>query len=361
MMKPIKHPSRRPVAAYAVRGFSLIEFLVASILSMIVLIAVGSGYFAARQLSDTALARLNVQQDLRNASNLIVRDARMAGSFGCFNMSAYDVAAVNETEIDEAAFRLVEPGQNSLVPVKSLSAADFSPTGFTVGSNALVFQYGVGSASIVSQDTTNTVLQIPAGDPLQTATNNTPLVFTSCAVLDHPAAYGITVEPVNPKDVSEGFDITIDNINPALSTEQVTNEFAVLRYTVNAYVIGTAGTQQGLFRFQLDDSGQWGNPQLLMPAITAMNVQYGYVNNCAASGAASDATAVETFEFTDVLKTGNDADGEGVPPPALIRITLNGSNNVAAQTATGAAAGDVYVYNIDATVRGGNTCADRTI
>lgn len=352
MMKPVKHPSRRPVAAYAVRGFSLIEFLVASILSMIVLIAVGSGYFAARQLSDTALARLNVQQDLRNASNLIVRDARMAGSFGCFNMSAYDVAAVNETEIDEAAFRLVESGQNSLVPVKSLSAADFSPTGFTVGSNALVFQYGVGSASIINQNTTGAELQIPAGDPLQTATNNTPLVFTSCAVLDHPSAYTVA---------SSGNRITISNINPALSTEQVTNEFAVLRYTVNAYVIGTAGAQQGLFRFQLDDNGQWGNPQLLMSGITAMNVQYGYVNNCAASGAASDATAVETFEFTDTLKTGNDADGEGVSSPALIRITLNGGNDVAAQTAAGAAAGDVYVYNIDATVRGGNTCADRTI
>ncbi|MBP8045359.1 MAG: prepilin-type N-terminal cleavage/methylation domain-containing protein, partial [Neisseria sp.] len=63
-------------------GFSLIEFLVASVLSMIVLIAIGSGYFAARKINDVSLGRLGVQQDMRNAANLIVRDARMAGSFG---------------------------------------------------------------------------------------------------------------------------------------------------------------------------------------------------------------------------------------------------------------------------------------
>ena len=74
-------------AARNIRGFSLIEFLVASILSMIVLIAAGSGFFMARQLNDVATARLQVQQDLRHAANMIVRDARMAGSFGCFNMA----------------------------------------------------------------------------------------------------------------------------------------------------------------------------------------------------------------------------------------------------------------------------------
>ena len=45
-------------AARNIRGFSLIEFLVASILSMIVLIAAGSGFFMARQLNDVATARL---------------------------------------------------------------------------------------------------------------------------------------------------------------------------------------------------------------------------------------------------------------------------------------------------------------
>lgn len=71
------------------KGFTIVEFLVAGLLSVIVLIAVVSSYFTSRKLNDAANERLAEQQDLRNAATLIVRDARMAGSFGCFNMSEH--------------------------------------------------------------------------------------------------------------------------------------------------------------------------------------------------------------------------------------------------------------------------------
>lgn len=71
------------------KGFTIVEFLVAGLLSVIVLIAVVSSYFTSRKLNDAANERLAIQQDLRNAATLIVRDARMAGSFGCFNMSEH--------------------------------------------------------------------------------------------------------------------------------------------------------------------------------------------------------------------------------------------------------------------------------
>lgn len=79
-----------PKGSYdGMKGFTIIEFLVAGMLSMIVLMAVGSSYFTSRKLNDAANERLAIQQDLRNAATLIVRDARMAGSFGCFNMSEH--------------------------------------------------------------------------------------------------------------------------------------------------------------------------------------------------------------------------------------------------------------------------------
>ena len=59
----------------AIRGFSILEFLVASLLSMIVLMAVSSTYFTARGLNKSANARIGIQQDLRNTANMIVRDA----------------------------------------------------------------------------------------------------------------------------------------------------------------------------------------------------------------------------------------------------------------------------------------------
>ena len=82
----------------AMHGFSILEFLVASLLSMIVLMAVSSTYFTARGLNKSANARIGIQQDLRNAANMIVRDARMAGNFGCFNMANFPASAVIETK-----------------------------------------------------------------------------------------------------------------------------------------------------------------------------------------------------------------------------------------------------------------------
>ena len=337
-------------------GFSLIEFLVASVLSMIVLIAIGSGYFAARKINDVSLGRLGVQQDMRNAANLIVRDARMAGSFGCFNMANKAPAAVGSDGSTSPITprNLRAAGQTAgLVPVKSFPGSTFNVTGFTASGNALVFQYGIGSASITGNDNGTMQMQMPADDPLQNISSKMPLVFSSCNVIDRPTSFTAT---------RSDNGVNINNINPALNTDHVAAEMSILRYAVNAYVIGTTTAgEQGLYRIQLGDDNNWQSPQLLLPGITAMNISYGYVNNCAPSGAAASDVSRETFTFTNALD-----DKQNPPTPALIRITLNG-NTLAAQgkdmesAASRTDAGNVYVYNIEATLRGGNTCADRSI
>jgi type IV pilus assembly protein PilW len=88
---------------------------------------------------------------------------------------------------------------------------------------------------------------------------------------------------------------------------------SILRYAVNAYVIGTTTAgEQGLYRIQLGDDNNWQSPQLLLPGITAMNISYGYVGNCAPSGAAASDVSRETFTFTNALD-----DKQNPPTPAL--------------------------------------------
>lgn len=103
------------------KGFTIVEFLV-GILSIIVLIAVVSSYFTSRKLNDVANERLAIQQDLRNAATLIVRDARMAGSFGCFNMSEHTkddiVDSSNQTQSNPA-----KPGAKQENPFSLKGAA----------------------------------------------------------------------------------------------------------------------------------------------------------------------------------------------------------------------------------------------
>ena len=101
-------------------GFSILEFLVASLLSMIVLMAVSSTYFTARGLNKSANARIGIQQDLRNAANMIVRDARMAGNFGCFNMANFPASAVIEDKSSDE-YTLKTAGVNNLLPVKEIN------------------------------------------------------------------------------------------------------------------------------------------------------------------------------------------------------------------------------------------------
>lgn len=99
--------------------------------------------------------RLAIQQDLRNAATLIVRDARMAGSFGCFNMSEHTkddiVDSSNQTQSNlakpglktrKSPFSLKRSGMDKqLIPVAE--SIDIKYPGFIQRLNALVFQYGI--------------------------------------------------------------------------------------------------------------------------------------------------------------------------------------------------------------------------
>lgn len=312
------------------QGFSLIEFLVASALSMIVLLAVSSGYFTARSLNTAATSRLNVQQDLRNASNQIVRDARMAGNFGCFNMSAYDAQAVIADSGSKDFLKLKGKGSEKILP--AVRQIDFSGvTDFKPSSKALIFQYGIDTSS----------------------PNAATVVASSCTNITKPG-----------KQITDS--------KAALKTDgSQAGNISIMKHEVNAYVVGTAGGQKGLYRFQLTDKGEWSNPQLLIKGIESMSINYFYTEGCpetfeeseVASASApaptpdgnaqkqgEDKSKDETFKYTSTL-SGDEA-------PASIELLLNsGSINAGGSNDEN----KVQLYQINATVRGGNKCADRLL
>nr|WP_314764275.1 prepilin-type N-terminal cleavage/methylation domain-containing protein [uncultured Neisseria sp.] len=277
-----------------IKGFSLIEFLVAAALSMIVLMAVSSTYFTARNLNNTATSRLTVQQDLRNASNMIVRDARMAGSFGCFNMSAHKAGDVKTDDNNQnSIFKLATAANSALVPV---STETLNISGFTTQNKALIFKYG-------------------AVEDTPTA----PIVISSCSAIKRD-------------DTAKTNQAAANSLNANAQIGSV----SVLKYVVNAYVVGTpTNGQSGLYRFQYDGK-TWGNPQLLVRGISTMKMNFIYNTD----------DSCKTFNKTDNIK--NDK------APALIQLTFNDSINAGNDN-------NIQIYNIDAAVRGGNQCADRTL
>ncbi|MCL9792588.1 pilus assembly protein PilW [Neisseria subflava] len=297
----------------AMRGFSILEFLVASLLSMIVLMAVSSTYFTARGLNKSANTRIGIQQDLRNAANMIVRDARMAGNFGCFNMSNFPASAVIEDKSSDE-YALKTAGVNKLLPVKEINKLSY--TGFAQTGKALLFQYGIDKAD---------------------STEKTAIA-SSC--------YGIAKPHTEIKDLAA-----------AKSALKITNSdqdgsIAIMKHEIIAYAVGKLGKEIGLFRFQLSDDGSWNNPQLLIKDIESMKIHYFYANCSDAPNASTSATSEENFVRADKLDISPEAKS-----PASIQIVLNGGSIDSSTEKDN----KVDIYNINATIRGGNVCADRSL
>lgn len=305
-----------PKGSYdGMKGFTIIEFLVAGLLSMIVLMAVGSSYFTSRKLNDAANERLAAQQDLRNAATLIVRDARMAGGFGCFNMSehlATDV--VSDVAQKNRLFSLKRNSTNKLIPITESSNINYQNF-FQVGS-ALIFQYGIDDVNASAATT----------------------VVSSCAAILKPGKQILTLENVKKE------------LNIPDTDNRQNGNIARQRHVVNAYAVGRIADEEGLFRFQLDDKGKWGNPQLLVKKVRHMKVRYIYVSGCPED---DDAGKEETFKYTDKFDSSTNA----VTPAGVEVLLSSGTDTKIAASSDN----HIYAYRIDATIRGGNVCANRTL
>ncbi|HGP7546009.1 TPA: PilW family protein [Neisseria gonorrhoeae] len=294
------------------KGFTIVEFLVAGLLSVIVLIAVVSSYFTSRKLNDAANERLAEQQDLRNAATLIVRDARMAGSFGCFNMSEHikDVV-VSDVAQKNYLFFLKKSNVNKLIPIAESSNINYR--GFLQVGSALIFQYGIDDVNASAATT----------------------VVSSCAAISKPGKQIPALE-----DAKKELKILDQD-------KEQNGNIARQRHVVNAYAVGRIDGEEGLFRFQLNEKGEWGNPQLLAKKIKRMGVRYIYVSGCPED---EDAGKEEQFKYTDKF--------DSFVTPAGVEVLLDSGSD-----AKIAASSDniIYAYRINATIRGGNVCANRTL
>lgn len=304
-----------PKGSYdGMKGFTIIEFLVAGMLSMIVLMAVGSSYFTSRKLNDAANERLSAQQDLRNAATLIVRDARMAGGFGCFNMSEHPATdVISDTTQQNSPFSLKRNGIDKLIPITE--SLNINYQNFFQVDRALIFQYGI--------------------DDLDASAET--VVVSSCSKIAKPGKKISTLQ-----EAKSALQITNDDKQNGNITRQ--------RHVVNAYAVGRIAGEEGLFRFQLDDKGKWGNPQLLAKKIRHMKVRYIYVSDCPED---DDAGKEETFKYTDTFNSAKDA----VTPAGVEVLLSSGTDTKIAASSDN----HIYAYRIDATIRGGNVCANRTL
>lgn len=323
-----------------VKGFTLIEFMVASGLAMIVLLAVGVTYATTNRTKRASESRLAMQQDLRNTAEMISRDARMAGSFGCFNMGATtdhniaDYASADNTVILNTTVKNgvhnTGLGFNTLEGAQAATA--FNRAGFaTNGGGALVFTYGLNPISVDVNNRT-----IPANSPAALwAQAGGAVALSSCLNM---AITGVTVNNSGKVEPDASFNNNVNSKSVIFTPQAMVSQV----YAV-AYVIGTVnnvGNTTGLYRFTRTAVGGWEGPQLMVANINYVTAERIYAA-CPANG-----TEPRFSSDADALITGTD---RGSRLPTLIEVRLGTNENENTY-------GRLNEYLIRANVRGGSEC-----
>lgn len=356
----MKTKTRMP-SAQRIQGFTLIEFLVASALAMIVIVAAGSTYFITRKLNHTSLERMDLQQNLRNASVNITRDAREAGTFGCYSLGNNenivtgwqkpDFTSVNSNNI------LIDTDRNDGFGIRQ---GNFNYNGQNLP--ALFFVYGKGQTGIQSitdlgktggTPTTitlanNTQNNEDLDELRQTLSGGGPIAISSCSY-----AVAKTGTPVSGNRLS----ISFGNSPQKGFTEEESGRMVLSKVYSSAYFVH----DKQLLRVDLGNNGTWRQPQLISNGINSMSVGFGYADDCptgfngATAPGAAAADPDETFTFSNTLNAQK--------LPAIIQIRLNYDLDIPTVDANGKTVPvtnpTTADYILNATVRGGNICANR--
>ena len=370
------------------KGFTLVEFMVASVLGLIVIGAAGAMYGYTRKLNDVGMARVRVQQNLRTAATMISREARVAGNFGCAALGRW-----NGPDTTNGAVNVTNPagglGGMRLPPTLDSTAAaadrsvgvrwynqadanaELAGAG-TIDSGALVFYYGEGAWGVnqaVFDDTVqpNEVSFAPPANDANAYVGNVVanrgwLVAAGCNHMQFVQGNGAIGR----------FTVNIPDFSALGAADAGVNEFALqpfllMAYKVVAYAVATFDGQQGLYRFELADDGTWGDPQLLSPDVTGMTAEYTFALNCDSSemhGVLGNSPVdnglnyiVRNAEDGNAVNYNNGkADVDEGPSLVTLRLTYNYPQTGMSRTGT-----QNNEFLISAAIRGSNVCASRKL
>lgn len=400
----MKHNKMNRIGHYSssMQGFTLIEFLVASVLAMIVIVAASGTYLITRRLNHTVQQRISTQQDIRNASVQIARDARMAGSFGCFSTSStIDGKSFDKIQASKAtgtvtanntAIVSLDPARKDGYGVRMVAKEDLRRlAGVTNPSDGLLFIYGQGAMSVKvnglaaagSSGATITSFNLLMKDNptdeaailLQSLTgiNNErgDVMLTSCQT-----PYLLTPTRFDNRGKVVGVNNLVTKFTERESGELTASKLYASLYFLDDIAQGQELKWRGekaLIRLDIGANGRWSSPQLLSRGINdrnsdGMKFSFGYVSRASdgiedrcPKGISGDATDPdETYDFVSSPNNLNWNAGAKFTLPAVVQIRLKYfTNKPTGRTQETDAQTAHYIMN--AVVRGGNTCANRVV
>lgn len=389
------------------QGFTLIEFMISSVLGLIVIAAVGSLYLYTSKLNDIAMQRVSVQQDLRTASTIISRDARLAGNYGCLNIGMiygeesfpsmktdFKMRYSDRAKTNLGAYATDRPGGTSDIATANPSFGvrvmdNFNINGFALQGKALLFYYGLGSSALTSKvdvsGTKNNLngqnLIFQDSDPNQTILNtankaNGLLAISSCSAVYVFRGGGADTDSTNKQITARLFgNEGGKDVELLAKDEKAPNTFqphtiSLFRYMITAYAVGTVDGKTGLYRFELGEDGEWQGPELLADNVSQMDI--GFIYATAGNSSATytgcptafgdGTTTSSTFNNYDMVKSSDTflKGKEGIfLSPSALELKLTYTYPKVGNEDTGVTGNQEYF--IYSAIRGGNACASRIL
>ena len=342
-------------------GMTLIELMIASVLSVIVIWAVSLTFARTQELNNSIANRTKMQQSVREAINRITADAKEAGSFGCVSLAnnatnvnleatdSYNI--VSDAGVTGSEFHELK-NKNSFTKrwgVGLIKKANITGlvTGFTADGDGLFFQYGKGNAAGTSQ----TFYSNQIDWPLFSDYTNNLYIAANCNTIKW---IKITNTKINNTDAA--IKITTGSEAPA--------DAVLMKYVGNLYVVGTYQGIKGLYMLTATtDNAAW-KIELVSPYITNLKeLHYGYAM-LNANDACTPDTPINSAVVYRFSSMEDSTVSSGIAPMAVVFDLSAQFIDYKPNQKTAAVAsedkGEIVNYEwITAMVREGNVCANR--
>lgn len=277
------------------RGYSLIEFMVAAALGLLVLLGISRVFVAAQVGYGLSQAKSTMQDNARLASESIQRDLRMAGYMGCVN----DGARFRSTEVyvhlpggsSTSTFAGVDFADNFARGIEGFEASGTAPgnaytipTGSTGGTWAPVLPAALRGVVAPGSDVLVIRYLGPARARLTGFTPNAAgaRVTIDTSVLSQVEAgktYALTdcnqVSFFSASGVSNGGASFVATDVGGIENYSTTTAYLYETTTVAYYVGREANGRTGLFRYPITRTS---NPptEVLVPGALSLQALYGW-------------------------------------------------------------------------------------
>jgi type IV pilus assembly protein PilW len=289
----------RRVLPFFVRGLSLVELMVAIAIGLLIMAAVSAVFVNSRANYTTQESLARLQENARVAINVVARDLRMTGYYGCADAKAALTSVLQSSA--SVAYNYSVPieglaGESGKLYPSGTNTAALFPAGATpvtskdparcpsfigsrcTGTDAIAIRMSDPASRVLLTATMpSTSAPINVSSSLSSLNNGDVIVVSDCGAADLVHITNVT-NASGSQTIAHSTGGTPANAGVTLSRIYASPTAQVTRFVNRVYYIGTgASGYPALFRQNIDPATAIASREEIVDGISDMQIVYGVV------------------------------------------------------------------------------------